>query len=373
MIRIDAKPITINVIQVYAPSSDKSSEEVEAFYDEIEELLQLTKQHEITIIQGDFKAKVGREVVTGVTGQYGLGERNVPSDHNLFMGNIYIKLSAPAKKKQHRKFDIGKLDNPATKLSVRDLINLELNSVNRNDVEHIWGEVKNTLQTIGQNNLGNYKRSKDKDWMTNEIQELLSERRRYKNSYYEMYWELNREIQMKIRAAKIRHINSQCQEIETLQNLHDDFNLHKKLKEATGIYHKTMSPVLYNNNNEPAFENAEKQAIWKNYIQSLFTDVNRSSFNNQSAQPMTGTNITKSEVESAITSLKTRKATGPDEIPSEMLKLMDENNIGLLTRLMNHVYNTCHYPQDWLKSFFPKKSHAKHCGDNFYQLNEPRS
>ncbi|XP_073817221.1 uncharacterized protein [Musca autumnalis] len=51
LVKIDASPLNINIIQVYAPTSDSSSEEIEQFYQELEQLLKMTKPHEITIIQ----------------------------------------------------------------------------------------------------------------------------------------------------------------------------------------------------------------------------------------------------------------------------------------------------------------------------------
>lgn len=59
----------------------------------------------------------------------------------------------------------------------------------------------------------------------------------YKDTNYETYFELKREIQSTIRTAKIEHLNKQCQEIERLQALHDGFNLLKRFKKALGVYY----------------------------------------------------------------------------------------------------------------------------------------
>lgn len=50
------------------------------FYDEVKELLKLTKKHDVNIIMGDFNAKIGRGRVEGLVGSYGLGERNERGD-----------------------------------------------------------------------------------------------------------------------------------------------------------------------------------------------------------------------------------------------------------------------------------------------------
>ncbi|XP_062910199.1 craniofacial development protein 2-like [Mobula hypostoma] len=76
MIKISAKPFDINVIQVEMPTTDYDDDEVNMVYGEVEKLMKKTKNNEVTVILGDFNAKVGsvREVLT--VGPFGLGERN---------------------------------------------------------------------------------------------------------------------------------------------------------------------------------------------------------------------------------------------------------------------------------------------------------
>lgn len=66
----------INLIQVYAPTADKSDEEIEEFYSQIQEISKSVKKQDINIIMGDFNAKVGAGKVKDVAGEYGLGARN---------------------------------------------------------------------------------------------------------------------------------------------------------------------------------------------------------------------------------------------------------------------------------------------------------
>ena len=80
MLQLRSKPIDINIIQVYAPTSDADDNVVEAFYMEVKEMLKLTKPHEVNIVMGDFNAKIGRGSVDGVVGRYGLGVRNERGD-----------------------------------------------------------------------------------------------------------------------------------------------------------------------------------------------------------------------------------------------------------------------------------------------------
>ncbi|XP_013140606.1 PREDICTED: uncharacterized protein LOC106104958 [Papilio polytes] len=76
LLQLQAKPRNINIIQVYAPTTDGTDQEVQDFYSEVEQLLKLTKKHEVNLVMGDMNAKVGNVEVQGVTGKFGLGTRN---------------------------------------------------------------------------------------------------------------------------------------------------------------------------------------------------------------------------------------------------------------------------------------------------------
>ena len=70
------KPFNITVIQVYAPTSNTEEAEVEQFYEDLQDLLELTPKKDILFIIGDWNAEVGSEEIPGVTGKFGLGVQN---------------------------------------------------------------------------------------------------------------------------------------------------------------------------------------------------------------------------------------------------------------------------------------------------------
>ena len=72
-VRFQGKPFNITVIQVYAPTSDA---EVERFYEDLQDLLELTPKKDVLFIIGDWNAKIGSQETPGVTGKFGLGIRN---------------------------------------------------------------------------------------------------------------------------------------------------------------------------------------------------------------------------------------------------------------------------------------------------------
>ena len=70
------KPFNITVIQAYAPNSNAEEAEVERFYEDLQDLLELTPEKDVLFIIGDWNAKVGSQETPGVTGKFGLGIRN---------------------------------------------------------------------------------------------------------------------------------------------------------------------------------------------------------------------------------------------------------------------------------------------------------
>ena len=75
-VRFQGKPFTITVIQAYAPSSNTEETEVERFYEDLQDLLELTPKKDVLFIIGDWNAKVGSQETPGVTGKFGLGMHN---------------------------------------------------------------------------------------------------------------------------------------------------------------------------------------------------------------------------------------------------------------------------------------------------------
>ena len=75
-VRLQGKPFNIKVIQVYAPTNNAEEAEVERFYEDLQDLLELTLQKDVLFILGDWNAKVGSQETPRVTGKFGLGMQN---------------------------------------------------------------------------------------------------------------------------------------------------------------------------------------------------------------------------------------------------------------------------------------------------------
>ena len=75
-VRFQGKPFNIMVIQAYAPTSNAEEAEIEWFYEDVQDLLELTPPKAVLFIIGDWNAKVGSQETPGVTGKFGLGVQN---------------------------------------------------------------------------------------------------------------------------------------------------------------------------------------------------------------------------------------------------------------------------------------------------------
>uniref|UniRef100_A0A8D8VHS4 Craniofacial development protein 2 n=2 Tax=Cacopsylla melanoneura TaxID=428564 RepID=A0A8D8VHS4_9HEMI len=99
LLQMNARPVNINIVQVYAPTADKDDEEIFELYQSINEVLSKLKKEDITVVMGDFNAKLGAGQTSEYIGPFGLGERNQRGDeleifaetHDLVALNTWFK------------------------------------------------------------------------------------------------------------------------------------------------------------------------------------------------------------------------------------------------------------------------------------------
>ena len=75
-VRFQGKPFNITVFQVYAPNSNDEEADVECFYEELQDPLELTSKKDVLFILRDWTGKVGSQEIPGVTGKFGHGIQN---------------------------------------------------------------------------------------------------------------------------------------------------------------------------------------------------------------------------------------------------------------------------------------------------------
>ena len=70
------KPFKSKVIQVYTPTANAEQAEVEQFYEDLQDLLELTPPKDVLFFTGDWNVKIGSQEIPGITGKFGLGVKN---------------------------------------------------------------------------------------------------------------------------------------------------------------------------------------------------------------------------------------------------------------------------------------------------------
>lgn len=157
------------------------------------------------------------------------------SDHNPLISFMNLKFKRVIRKCLQPKLNTDLLRFPNTIMQLKETLenNIDLITLSNNsDTEDQWKEHKGLIIETSKNLLGMKKREVRRSWMTEEILDLMKERRKYKNksTYYKR---IHKEIQAKIVEAKERWLIEKCKEIEHLQKIHACRELHKKLNELT--------------------------------------------------------------------------------------------------------------------------------------------
>lgn len=174
----------------------------------------------------------------------------------------------------------------------------------------------------------------------------MEERRQYKTKDRTKYKEKHNIIRTKIREAKEQWMVQKCKEIEDLQAKHDLFNVHKKIKELGNKNRKHHTTFLRDKNNRIVIGIEDKLKQWTQYVKTLFNEDRPPTPTLEDISEL-GPEITTEEITRAVKLQKNRKATGPDKIHVEMLKLLayqDGSGMKLLTALFNTMYTTGKIP-----------------------------
>ena len=106
-VHFQGKPFNITVIQVYVPTSNAEEAEVERFYEDLQDLLELTPKKDVLFIIGDWNAKVGSQEIPGVTGKFGLGVQNEAGQRLIVSPREYTGHSNPLPTTQEKTLHMG--------------------------------------------------------------------------------------------------------------------------------------------------------------------------------------------------------------------------------------------------------------------------
>ena len=436
VVKIKGHPFNVNIIQVYAPTQESTEEEVDEFYDQVAEAQNQCKSQDITLVLGDFNAKVGKDRYEDVVGPFGLGERNFRgerliswcdasnlvltntwfkkhprllwtwkspggrnknqidyitinkrfrnavrdvrtypgadcySDHVPVVADIVLKLKKVIRRKREDRREIKQLiTNEQLKEAYRievenryEALNSEEPLEGEEEMDREWRYLGAALTETAREMVPKQQRRGRQRWMTEEILDMMEERRTQKERNPQRYVELNLEIRRACDEAKEEWINEQCREVEELERQHKIESMHRKIKEVTGRKRLARGNVIKNKEGVIVMEIEEVLKRWEEYVKDLFDD-NRGE-KPRLRIPMNGPDLLNEEVISVIKSFKKGKSPGNDEVTIEMILASGEFGMRKIAELARRIYETGYIPKEMYKSIFiaiPKKPGAVEC------------
>ncbi|PNF18588.1 hypothetical protein B7P43_G06262 [Cryptotermes secundus] len=216
-----------------------------------------------------------------------------------------------------------------------------------------------------------------KPWVTQEMMSKMEERRKWKNVNNEegrrKYRRLRNELKRATDRAKKEYLEKICNEIMEFQRTGRYDLMYMKTKElGWKENHGIQNVGIEDSQGNRIVDQRQVLKIWENYISELYDRPNRPETLEVEPEEEVDTDekgpyILQSEVEKAIKEMRKGKATGDDDVPGDVLKLLGEGGLKTLTKLMNTIYESGEWPKDFTEVTMialKKKTKATKCSDH---------
>ncbi|GFO38874.1 endonuclease-reverse transcriptase [Plakobranchus ocellatus] len=270
------------------------------------------------------------------------------SDHVPVVGKFKLKLKKNSKPFTNIKFDLAILK---TNQTIREKYQISVQNKfealgDAEEVEQQCENFKSAIMEAATKVIPKVKRKAKQKWMTEEILNLMEERRCAKGNK-ETYEQIHKKVQEKCNMSKENWINEKCKEIKQ-QRKHAPQTMYRNVEEITGKRTFLSTGCIKAMNGGDIIIDKEKiLERWAEYIRELFKDDRKD--HNIMKNNFAGPPIMKEEVETAIKKMKHVKATGPDNISVELIEALEDLGIRKVTHLLNEIYDTGQIPTDLSK------------------------
>ena len=275
------------------------------------------------------------------------------SDHNLVVTRLRMKNIK--KKKPVEKLDLTKITKE-DKSQYECKTNTALNAINQESIGDTskWNKVKEQILNIGNEICGNKNLEHKQQWMTEEILEIMEQRKEQNDKDIARYKLLNREIRQECKQAKEDHYNNLCEEIVELDKHHNQI-MYSNVK---SMEHKTKLKLgVQNKDGELLTEPELILNRWFEFIGDLFEDERTNTLNPRKEKAT----IMDKEIRDIIEKIPKNKATGCYQIPIKLIQCLGEEGEQVIVDLVQKIYNDEELPPDFVNNIFiqlPKSSKA---------------
>ena len=179
----------------------------------------------------------------------------------------------------------------------------------------------------------------------------------------ERYSHLNAEFQ-RIARDKKAFLSDQCKEMEENNTMGKTRDLFKKMRDTRGTFHAKMGSIKDRNGLD--LTEAEDVKRWQEYTEELYKKDLHEPDNHDGVITHLEPDILECEVEWALGSITTNKASGGNEIPVELFQLLKDDAVKVLHSICQQTWKIQQWPQDWKRSVFiqiPNKCNAQECSN----------
>ena len=416
LLKVAGKPLDLNIIQVYAPTSASSEEDAENFYEEIEKAKNQCKNQDPLIIMGDFNAKVGQRGDEHSVGMHGTGNRNERGErlvewcemNNFTIGNTcfqqpqrrkwtwkspgdstrnqidYILISGRFKNallsaksypgadcySDHAlvlaKFRLKLKKNKKKPMNTK--LNLAILRSDQDIRQKYALSVKNKFQSLNELEEVEHQWENFKQAINEAAAEVIPPLKRRAKQKWMTEDILN--LMDKRRQAKCNYENYEAIHKE-IRNKCDEAKenwIKEKCKEIE-LLQRSTPKVMYRNIEEiigkrtcsstGCLKTKEGSIIMdKEKILERWAEYIGELFEDNRKEHdvmkknFAGPPIMKDELREAMRKMKTGKATGPDGLSIELIEALEEDGIEKVTTLLNEIYDTGQIPVDMSRSIF---------------------
>lgn len=331
MIKIEAQPTNLYVIQVYFPTSRSSDEEIEGIYEQAEELMNLTEDKSNVVLMGDFNACVGSsESNQECVGKFGLTHTNTRGErlrefceqYDMIITNTMYEVPDRRKytwttpgnreryqidyilvKKKFRNQITSSHSYPGAEIDSdhklvkakcnikfkKRIVNkkkkwcleklkeeetakkykLHLNTMLEDKKAQTWEEIKECMKQTGDEILGKHIYQPRKPWMTENILEMIKQRNEARKTDQVLYKKIKNQITELCRKAKDEWLKNNCEEIQYCLMKNSIDKAYNKVK-SLQYSPRTRSNIVKDKEGRTLFENEKVAERWKEYMEELY-------------------------------------------------------------------------------------------------------